>query len=124
MLKHTLGRLLLPPMVASLLIVPAGTAGRVEAQQPPQQKSIVHKVTGTGGRLEMTVNTSRRLVMDQKIPEAQVNNPDLLDLTPLSPTSVQVSAKEPGVTQINLWGEDADEAFHVVPVLVDDAVPK
>ena len=54
----------------------------------------------------MTVNTSRILTLDQKIPQAQVNNPDILELTPLSPNQVQVSAKTPGVTQVNLWGED------------------
>ena len=54
----------------------------------------------------MIVNTSRILTLDQKIPQAQVNNPDILDLAPLSPTQVQISAKKPGVTQVNLWGED------------------
>jgi pilus assembly protein CpaC len=37
-------------------------------------------------------------------------------LTPLSPTSIQVSAKEPGVTQINLWGEDGK--IYTVDVIV------
>ena len=54
----------------------------------------------------MTVNSSRILTMDQKIPQVQVNNPDILELTPLSPTQVQVAAKKPGVTQVNLWGEN------------------
>ena len=54
----------------------------------------------------MTVNTSRILTLDQKIPQVQVNNPEILDLTPLSPNQVQVAAKKPGVTQVNLWGEN------------------
>ena len=64
----------------------------------------------------MTVHTSRILTMDQKIPQAQVNNPDILELTPLSPTQVQVSAKTAGVTQINLWGED--QKLYTVDVIV------
>ena len=64
----------------------------------------------------MTVNTSRILTLDQKIPQAQVNNPDILDLTPLSPDQVQVSAKKPGVTQVNLWGEDSK--IYTIDVIV------
>ena len=59
----------------------------------------------------MTVNDSRILTMDQKIPQAQVNNPDVLELTPLSPNQIQISAKATGVTQVNLWDEE-QEALH------------
>ena len=71
-----------------------------------QGTSIVHKIQAATERMEMIVSTSRILTLDQKIPQAQVNNPEVLDLIPLSPTQVQVSAKKPGVTQVNLWGED------------------
>jgi pilus assembly protein CpaC len=89
------------------------------AQQPsiPSGKpSVVFKVRGPSERMEMTVHTSRILTMDQKIPQAQVNNPDILELTPLSPTQIQVSAKTAGVTQINLWGED--QKLYTVDVIV------
>ncbi len=76
------------------------------AATPLAKPSIVFKVTSANDRLEMTVHTSKILTMDQKIPQAQVNNPDILELTPLSPNQVQISAKAAGVTQINLWGED------------------
>ena len=33
-------------------------------------------------------------------------NPEILELTPLSPTEIQVFAKKPGVTQVNLWDEN------------------
>jgi len=91
----------------------SASAARVDLSQPP---SFVHKVTRKHETLEMTVDTSRRLELDQKIPEAQVNNPDIIDLTPLAPNVIQVSAKKPGVTQINLWGED--KQIYTVDVLV------
>jgi pilus assembly protein CpaC len=53
----------------------------------------------------MIVNTSRILTLDQKIPTAQVSNREVLDLTALSATQIQVFAKKTGVTQINLWNE-------------------
>ncbi len=54
----------------------------------------------------MTNNSSRILSLDQRIPQAQVNNPEILILTALSPNQVQLAAKKPGVTQVNLWGEN------------------
>ena len=68
----------------------------------------------------MTVHSSRIITIGQKIPQAQVNNPDILDLTPLSPTQVQVSAKTAGVTQINLWGED-QKLFTIDVIVYGDA---
>jgi pilus assembly protein CpaC len=70
--------------------------------------------------MEMTVHTSRILTMDQKIPQAQVNNPEVLDLTPLSPNQIQVSAKTAGVTQINLWGEN-QKLFTIDVIVYGDA---
>ena len=46
----------------------------------------------------------------------QVNNPDLLTVTPLSDKDIQVSAKKVGITQINLW--DEDDNIHTVDVLI------
>ena len=85
-----------------------------------QRMALVYKVQNANERMEMTVNTSRILTLDQKIPQAQVNNPELLDLTPLSPTEIQISAKTPGVTQVNLWGEDK-RIFTIDVVIIGDA---
>ena len=77
---------------------------------------IVHKIQAATERLEMTANTSRVLTLDQQIPRAQVNNKEILELTPLSPNEIQVFAKKPGVTQINLWNEQ--NQVHSIDVLV------
>lgn len=72
----------------------------------PDPQAVIHEIKHSHDRLEMVVNSSRILTLDQKIPKAVVNNPDLLDVTPLSPTEIQLFAKKAGVTQINVWGED------------------
>ncbi len=77
---------------------------------------MVHKLQGANESMELIVNTSRILTLDQKIPRAQVNNPDILELTPLSATQIQIMAKKPGVTQVNLW--DEDDHVHSVDVIV------
>jgi pilus assembly protein CpaC len=103
MFTRFLPRLFLPLLV--LAILPLATVAQ-ESAAPLIKPSIIHKVQSPSERIEMTVHTSRILTMDQKIPQAQVNNQDILELTPLGPNQIQVAAKAAGVTQINLWGED------------------
>lgn len=78
--------------------------------------SVVRKINGASDTLEITTNTSRILTLDKKIPKVQVNNPELLAVTPLSATEIQVSAKKAGVTQVNLWDEDGE--IHTVDVFI------
>src|SRR3954471_22053064 len=78
--------------------------------------SVVRKITGSSDKLELTTNTSRILTLDKSIPRVQVNNPELLAVTPLSATQVQISAKKAGVTQVNLW--DDEGKIHTVDILI------
>ena len=108
-------RLLAPRSVPVTIALVLLQVAPLSAQQL-ESAQIVHKVVGPSDRLEMTVNGSRMLTLDQKIPRAQVNNREILDLTPLSPTEVQVFAKKAGVTQINLWNEEGE--VHTIDVVV------
>jgi pilus assembly protein CpaC len=81
-----------------------------------QSTSVIRKISGLNEKLELTTNTSRILTLDKNIPRVQVNNPELLAVTPLSATQVQISAKKAGVTQVNLW--DDEGKVHAVDVLI------
>jgi pilus assembly protein CpaC len=97
-----------------LTICPGGTLpARAQDYQSP---ALVRKISGLSDKLEITTNTSRILTLDKNIPRVQVNNPELLAVTPLSANQVQISAKKAGVTQVNLWDEDG--AIHTVDVLI------
>jgi hypothetical protein len=48
--------------------------------------SPYYTVKGFDDHVKMVVNSSRFLVLDKKIPQVQVNNPDILDVVPMSPT--------------------------------------
>ncbi|MFV2067847.1 MAG: pilus assembly protein N-terminal domain-containing protein, partial [Pirellulales bacterium] len=87
-------------LLALFSLVFAGPARLANAQ------GLIQKIEGPNERLELTTNTSRILTLDHKIPRAQVNNPELLTLTPLSPNQIQISANKAGVTQVNLWDEN------------------
>ena len=100
---------------AALIAALAGPQ-MASAQEPPNPQPIVYKVQGTNDRLEMVINSSRILTMDQKVPQVQAANPELVELTPLSATQVQLLAKKAGVTQINLW--DESQKIHTIDVVI------
>ena len=108
------------PLIAALLIALLGAApaARSTAQDaaPP---SVKFKVNGPAERLEMTVNTSRVLDFDFDVPKMLVNNPDLVRVIPVSPTSIQLSAVKAGVTQLNVWGMD-DKVTSIDLVILGD----
>jgi pilus assembly protein CpaC len=97
--------------LAGLLAIVAMSSARTTARgqqmmQPQPSQSVVRNITRATERLEMTVNTSQILTLETRIPRLVVNNPELVTATPISETQVQIAARKPGVTQINLWDEN------------------
>ena len=115
MITRILRHVLVLSLTVALLVSPCRQLASVGAQEL-RPASIVYEVKSTTQRLEMTVNTSRILKLQQKIPQAQVNNPEILELTALSPNEVQLSAKSAGVTQVNLW--DENQQLYTIDVVV------
>lgn len=100
----------------SLLLAVALLPAPCALAQGLSSGSVVRKINGASDKIEITTNTSRILTLDKKIPKVQVNNPELLAVTPLSATEIQISAKKAGVTQVNLWDEDGE--IHTVDVFI------
>jgi pilus assembly protein CpaC len=92
-------------------------------QQPP---GVVREISSPSERLELIVNESRiislspELTPANRIPQAQVNNRDIVELTPLSPTQIQIFAKRPGVTQVNIWDERG-QIYTIDVIVLGDA---
>jgi pilus assembly protein CpaC len=121
MIRHSLRGTWVPTLIVSALVgIVCGTA-RAQ-QQELQPASIVCEIRAASERQEMTVNTSRILTLAKSLTEAnrirraQVNNPDVLDVTPLSADQVQIAAKKAGVTQVNLWDENG--GIYTIDVIV------
>jgi pilus assembly protein CpaC len=100
-------------LFATLLVVSCSMSAQAQILQ---STSVIRKLGNATEKLELTTNTSRILTLDKNIPRVQVNNPDLLAVTPLSANQVQISAKKAGVTQVNLW--DDEGKVHAVDVLI------
>jgi pilus assembly protein CpaC len=82
----------------------------------------IREIISPAERLELIVNESRILSLSPKltpanrIPQAQVNNREIVELTPLSPTQIQLFARKPGFTQVNIWDESGN--VYTVDVIV------
>ncbi|NOZ39060.1 MAG: histidine kinase [Planctomycetes bacterium] len=83
------------------------------------QPNVIRNITEPSQRLELTVNTSRILTLEKRVPKMVVNNPELVSVTPISANQIQIAAKKPGVTQINLWDED-DKVYTVDLMIYGD----
>jgi pilus assembly protein CpaC len=92
------------------------TSLAVNAPAQDSDPPLVHKVSGVTERLEMTVNSSRILSTDYKVPQVQVSNPEIVAATPISPKDIQLHAKKTGITQVNLW--DDKNQIHAIDVIV------
>jgi len=90
------------------------------SQQPSETStpvdSVDFDVKHPVQRLEMIVKSSRILNIEGRIPKFQVHNEEVLTATPVSENQIQVFAKAPGSTQLNLW--DTDEKLYTVDVMI------
>jgi pilus assembly protein CpaC len=77
---------------------------------------VSHNISQSVERLEMLVKSSRILTLEARIPKFQVHNEEVLGATPVSQNQIQIFAKAPGTTQLNLW--DTEDKLYTVDVTV------
>ena len=91
----------------------------VAAQQPvqPEPSSAgCFQIQRPVERLQMTVPSSRIITLEGKIPKFQLHDEQFVSATPLAENQIQLVAKEPGKTQINLW--DTEDRHYTLDVTV------
>ncbi|KAA1262270.1 putative type II secretion system protein D precursor [Rubripirellula obstinata] len=110
--------------VAAFVVVTSMTAASytpVSAQgnavKLTNSESTVNKaISQSIERVQMLVKSSRILTLEDRIPKFQVHNETILGATPVSQNQIQIFAKAPGTTQLNLW--DTNEKMYTVDVTV------
>lgn len=85
---------------------------QLAADTSPVNKNISQSVE----RLDMLVKSSRILTLEERIPKFQVHNEGIVGATPVSQNQIQIFAKAPGTTQLNLW--DINDKLYTVDVTV------
>lgn len=96
-------------------------AAPARCQDQPPATGVTFKVRGASERLEMTVNKSRVVEFPFEVPRMMVNNPDLVRVSPISSTLIQLSAIKSGVTQLNVWDRDGNVSTVDLIILGDVA---
>ena len=111
--------------ISAALLLVATLSGaclnHAEAQTAPvrlisNETPVSHNISQSVERLEMLVKSSRILTLEARIPKFQVHNEEVLGATPVSQNQIQIFAKTPGSTQLNLW--DTEDKLYTVDVTV------
>ncbi|TWU03567.1 type II and III secretion system protein family protein [Neorhodopirellula pilleata] len=99
-----------------------GSASAQSADSASMLASIAgdHKIASPVERMELIVKTSRILSLGDRIPRFQVHNEEVLGATPVSENQIQIFAKNPGTTQVNLWDTE-DKLYTIDVTIVADA---
>jgi pilus assembly protein CpaC len=107
------------PWSSVCLVVLFLTAARPSVAWSQGRESLTSanfEVTQAVQQLEMIAKTSRIVKINGRIPKFQVHNEELLSATPVAENQIQLFAKAPGTTQINLW--DTEDRHYTIDVTV------
>ncbi len=80
------------------------------------QASVNYNISQSVERIEMLDKSSRILTLEERIPKFQVHNEEVLSAQPISQNQIQISGKQPGTTQLNIW--DTNDKLYTVDVIV------
>ena len=115
-LSARIAALTLLPCIVLVAISTNHAVGADAVQLTASDSAVTHNISQSVERLEMLVKSSRILTLEARIPKFQVHNEEVLGATPVSQNQIQVFAKTPGTTQLNLW--DTDDKLYTVDVTV------
>jgi pilus assembly protein CpaC len=89
-------------------------AAQVSAQA--DEKRLVESGIGANGKLELTLNKTAVISTRTPYKRVSVGQPEIADVNPIAPTSLLVTAKKAGTTQLIIW--DDSERSQVVDISV------
>ena len=78
---------------------------------------VVDSGTDASGKLALAVNKTAIITTKSKVGRVSVGQPDIADVTPVGPTTLLVTGKKFGTTQIIVW--DEKEQSQVIDVSVE-----
>lgn len=107
-------------LVAVMLVQIVATQAYAQAgpeTQPAGQGAAIVEGVAPGGGVQMSVGRTTVVKTSRPYKRVSVGQPDVLDVNAIAPTSILLTAKKPGGTQVIVW--DESEQSQVVDVTVD-----
>lgn len=112
-------RLAVAMILMTGLIIPSGRSLQAQGNAVKLsngETTVNRTISRSIERVQMLVKNSRILTLEERIPKFQVHNEAILGATPISENQIQIFAKTPGTTQLNLW--DTNDKMYTVDVTV------
>lgn len=103
-------------LLCALLIAFAATACSVTELSAQANLEKRFQVDDSVDQLELIAGAARRLKFEYDIPELVVENPEVLQATPVSPNEVLITGLKPGISTITI--SDADKNLQMINVEV------
>jgi pilus assembly protein CpaC len=98
----------------------AGPATQPAPQNAPSNRSIlVSDGTNRDGKIQLTMNKTTVLTTARPYKSVSVGQPEIADVTPVSPTNILLTAKKPGTTQVIVWDENNRTQVMDISVAMD-----
>ena len=111
-------------ILASLLVLAVITDFSVAQQQllPPTPTATMStiKIKSRDERIQLVAGTTRTLELPVPIHELLPGDRQVIDVEPIGKRQIRIKAKQPGVTQIDLWDADNNE-YNVEVLVIGDA---
>lgn len=112
--------------VACVMVASLATVSMAQNPGSNQQQMVAASATAAQRTIkqplesmELLVKSSTILKLENPIPRFQVHNEEILGANPISQNELQVFAKIPGTTQINLWDTEDNQYTVDVTVIAD-----
>ncbi len=103
--------------IFAIAVFPAVDAAETGQSIPPSRTT---RVTKTNEQVQMVVNSTHMLTLQDDIERASVHNDAVLTVRPMARNELMVSAKATGVTQVDLYAPDK-QVYSVQVVVLGDA---
>lgn len=126
-MRHRESRRFVMRILAAALFLTSGSSellGQGLSSTAPSGEVAVltgtqYELTQPVQRLEMIVKTSRVVRLSGRIPKFQVQNEEIVSAIPVSENQIQLYAKTPGTTQMNVWNSE-DQQYTIDIVVSPD----
>ncbi|HEY0008918.1 MAG TPA: type II and III secretion system protein family protein [Tepidisphaeraceae bacterium] len=103
----------------AMLLAVSPVVGETINQSMAVAVSLIESGIDTSGKLAMTVNKTAVVTTKDKYKRFSVGQPDIADVTAVGPTTLLVTGKKQGTTQIIVWNEAEQSQVIDVSVAFD-----
>jgi len=105
--------------ILALANTAAGQATRPTMMMAPSGRANLMTDGVTDGKVQLVMNKTTVITTARPYKSVSIGQPEIADVTPVSPTNILVTAKKPGSTQVIVWDDQNRSQVADVHVTMD-----